>query len=186
MIFLDEKHAVEEYCKIVPATINVKTIAHNLSMQCRFNGACANFYSVAEHSVILAILFKEESIALQRLALFHDAHEAYTGDIVRPVKQRIGELEIAHLQNDLDKVIFAKMGITATTFNKKVVKERDDFLLQVECYYLFTAFQSTDILNYPMISYAIEKTGTLMADLNPRDAERRFLETYDKLFDKSL
>lgn len=61
-------------------------IAHSLSQQCRFAGHCSSFYSVAQHSLIVA------SIAPYKYrleALLHDAAEAYLVDLPRPVKRQV-------------------------------------------------------------------------------------------------
>jgi hypothetical protein len=69
--------------------IHLRDIAHALALQCRFNGHCSKFYSVAQHSV-LAMHFcsaeHDSSEEILRAALMHDAHEAYVGDLVRPMK----------------------------------------------------------------------------------------------------
>lgn len=63
-------------------------IAHSLSMQCRFNGHTRHFYSVAQHCVLVADLVPAEH---QLAALLHDATEAYVGDLVRPLKEGMGQ-----------------------------------------------------------------------------------------------
>ncbi len=37
-----------------PADVDVRGIAHSLSLQCRFNGHCREFYSLAEHGVCVS------------------------------------------------------------------------------------------------------------------------------------
>ena len=69
--------------------IDIETIAHQLSMLCRFNGAVREFYSVAEHCVHLSYQVAPEYAAH---ALLHDASEAYFGDLVWPLK-RTGHFE---------------------------------------------------------------------------------------------
>lgn len=64
--------------------IAIEDIARHLSLQCRYNGACSTFYSVAEHSVRVSRLLPPR---LQLWGLLHDAAEAYLGDCVRPVKE---------------------------------------------------------------------------------------------------
>lgn len=69
-------------------TIDIEDIAHGLAYQCRFNGQTADFYSVAQHSLIVADLVEPR---LRRAALLHDAAEAYLGDMVKPLKRLVPE-----------------------------------------------------------------------------------------------
>lgn len=91
--------------------IDIRDIAHALSLQTRWMGHCKNFYSIASHSLACARVaekMREEYLqqrvkpsdedVLRRVAewdatvvwaLMHDAAEAYTGDIIRPIKSSL-------------------------------------------------------------------------------------------------
>lgn len=68
----------------LPDDVSIRDIAAHLAKIARFSGATALFYSVAQHSVIVSQMFGNAMEALY--ALLHDAHEAYLGDVTRPVK----------------------------------------------------------------------------------------------------
>jgi len=83
--------------------IHLIDIAHSLANQCRFNGHCKQFYSIAEHSVYVSYFADAEG-------LMHDAAEAYIGDITRPIKQfiRIKTFLLEQIERNILEKVFEK------------------------------------------------------------------------------
>jgi hypothetical protein len=77
-----------------PASINIDDIAHSLANTCRYNGHTLEFYSVAQHSCVVMDILARQKLPNDALfcGLMHDAHEAYVGDLISPLK-RMPELE---------------------------------------------------------------------------------------------
>jgi len=63
--------------------VYIEDIACGLANECRFGNQLVDFYSVAEHSVLLSYMVPRP---LARWALIHDTPEAYMSDIPRPIK----------------------------------------------------------------------------------------------------
>ena len=80
-----------------PEQILLVDIAHALSRIARFNGHTRGErpWSVAQHSLLVESLMPvavEADPVTRLLALLHDAHEAYVGDIATPVKMALRSL----------------------------------------------------------------------------------------------
>lgn len=110
---------------------DILDIAHSLSLQCRFNGHCLCFYSVAEHCVRVAEYLEEKtgSHMLSFWGLLHDAPEAYLGDIVRPLKLHLPEYEKIE-ENVARCLIVGKFNMIWPM--PAEVKAADDILLSTE------------------------------------------------------
>lgn len=71
-----------------PEHIHVVDIEHALRVNMRFTGHGSTPFSVAAHCVMTSMIARAcgADLELQRWALFHDASEAYLGDVSSPLK----------------------------------------------------------------------------------------------------
>lgn len=125
--------------------INLNDICHSLGNICRFTGATGQFYSVAQHSLMVGTLVKE---ALEKegapytaeffdqvlAALLHDAAEAYVNDIASPLKLAING-RYSEVEQGLIDCVFEHFEIDRDYYNG-TVKLADNIALQVERYWL--------------------------------------------------
>ena len=121
----------------VPESVDPGDLAHSLSMQCRFNGHCTKFYSVAEHSVRVALRVREcvDSDRVELAALLHDAHEAYIGDVAQPLKQLLHlrrDKSLVYLARGLDHAIAVRFGLHRGDFQHPQIGLADLELLATE------------------------------------------------------
>lgn len=138
-------------------------IAGALSKICRFGGQIDRFYSVAEHCVHCANL----AIGFERHALMHDAAEAFTGDMVKPLK--IIMPQFVEIEKRIESLIQEKYRVD---FSHDRVKQIDHAMLIAERKILF----SRDNVKWTGED-EVEKLSVEIECWMPEEAERRFLET---------
>ena len=97
-----------DYRNISHDAICLEDIATGLSNACRFAGQLPEFYSVAQHSVLVSLLVPPE-FAFE--ALMHDATEAYCCDIPAPLKALLPDYR--EVERYVDSVIREKYGLPA-------------------------------------------------------------------------
>jgi len=109
---------------IKASDITLVDIAHSLSMQCRYNGQCKYFYSIAQHSLHVSSLVSKIA---KPYALLHDATEAYLSDIPSPMKKLMPEYR--QWENDLNSLIVSVFGIPYNDEIKAEVHKADRDIL---------------------------------------------------------
>lgn len=154
--------------------IQISDIAHALSLSTRFNGHCEKFYSVAQHSVLVSLIVKKDQ-ALG--ALLHDATEAYIGDVIRPLKKHLPQIQ--EIEKKIEKEIHKKFGIK--NYNEKEIKKADMILLFTE---------ARDLMKSPPDRW--ENAGQYkpldrkIIPWNPEKAERLFMRRFREIIGQQL
>lgn len=113
-------------------------IAHALSNKCRFSGATKKFYSVAEHSILVAQLVPME-FALE--ALLHDAAETYLGDFPGPLKEHFPLYE--QIEFDILATVYKRFGIKPSPESRAAIRKADMDVLELE------RVQATNVTELP-------------------------------------
>lgn len=97
----------ELYDILNPGYIDPWIVAISLSRQCRYNGHCNRFYSVAEHCWWASYHVPEQYAFA---ALLHDAEEAIVGDIHKPLKVLLGD-KYKEISDKVAKAISEQFGV---------------------------------------------------------------------------
>jgi uncharacterized protein len=161
---------------------NICDIARGLSKANRWNGQTGEPYSVAQHSVLCAEFFPNDTRKAYR-ALMHDAAEAYIGDIARPIKALLPDFK--RLERTVEAAIFFQFDVEVT--DKEVI----DAVHMADLWMLFEErrqlFEFPDLLEKTFSDWTIEPAvfpEMRHIEIIPWDhnyAEHEFLNAYRKL-----
>lgn len=144
--------------------IEIEHIACSLSKLCRFNGQCYKFTSVAQHCCLCVMLARKNLVTDKRhllAILLHDAAEAYCGDVIKPLKNLLGDV-YKEIETNLEKCIEKKFGVN-------ILGDYDKIKIWDKM-----AYQMEKILKDEIGSKTFECWG-------PKKAEREFLKVYNSL-----
>ena len=122
-----------------PVDIEIIDIAHGLSFLARWNGqTVGDFpYSVAEHSLLVEQIYSylnpKASTKWKIIALLHDAPEYVIGDMISPVKSKVGP-GYEELDDRLMSAILLRYGLPSTLPQKvkKDIKQADKIYAWLE------------------------------------------------------
>ena len=154
--------------------IDIRDIAHALSLMCRGNGHLKSFFSVAQHCINCALEAKERGCSKKVIlaCLLHDASEAYMSDVPRPFKQFL--LDYQRIEENLLDMIYEKfLAEPLNDEEKAIMKQIDDDLLYYDLKELLGEICEGEPpklnieLDYRFVPF--------------EDVEKRYLELYETL-----
>jgi 5'-deoxynucleotidase YfbR-like HD superfamily hydrolase len=149
--------------------VSIEDIAHGLAYQCRFNGQTREFYSVAQHSLLVSSLVPTD---LRLAALLHDAAEAYLGDMVKPLKVLLPEF--AAIEDKVSAIIADAFQVDFSDYAP--IKRADLIALATE---------KRDLMPHSAERWAyldgIAPVAQRIDAMSPGEAKRAFLDEFTRL-----
>lgn len=168
-----------------PDMVCIEDIAHSLSLLCRYTGHVREFYSVAQHCVLMAE--NNEPLGDPMAKLLHDAAEAYIGDIASPWKQLLWLFDeergtrsisfksnIYNFEQKIQNVIGLALGVNLKYSAE--VKESDNRMYFTEVRDLMPTSEE-----FGKWRGNLKPLDGKIFPLGPVTAERLFLQVYHKL-----
>jgi uncharacterized protein len=149
--------------------VDIKTIAHALSHICRFTGHVREFYSVAQHSVMVSYLVEPEHALA---GLLHDAPEAFIGDVAAPLKQLLPDYKA--IEKRVEAAVLGAFGLPAKL--PESVKRADLIMLATEQRDLMPAIDHTW-----QTLQGIEPMLAKLTPMKPNEAKTLFMIRFAEL-----
>lgn len=173
-----------------PDEVRALDIARGLANEARYAGQTNYFYSVAEHSAHVSREVERVARALgwcardvrraAIVALFHDAGEAYVGDVIRPLKYQRALRGYRDCERRVNRAIDAwlrsEFGFRPSRAMVELVERIDSNILSDEiCVLIEGADMSAERAKWG------DYLGVILHFHAPRDAERMFLTRLEGL-----
>jgi hypothetical protein len=161
-----------------PDDISIKDIAHHLSCINRFVGALREPVSVGQHSVFVYRLLKAK---YPRLGLFHDAPEAYLGDVSKWVKHHEGMEGYRHYENKAWSVIADVFEVERGEDADRELEIADRLMVRFEASRGFSVCHMFDI---PKYERPTEEEIALVGRWRPwswRESEEAFMHAWQEI-----
>ena len=140
-----------------------------MAHECRYAGHVKEFYSVAQHSVIVSRLCPPRDALW---GLLHDGAEAYLGDVVKPLKVTGAFVEYRKLEVRMQAAICSRFGLPPE--EPDCVKRIDKAMVAIE---------ARDLLA-PLLPDWEDRTCLLDIEIraqDPRTARASFLDRFYEL-----
>ena len=154
-----------------PEEINIIDVSHSLSQICRFTGHVKQFYSVAQHCVLVSSMCQIH----KKWGLLHDLPEFALVDLPRPLKRSKGFEYYLEAEEHFEEVMCKKFDLPIGMPIE--VKEADDRLLITE---------RNQLMSKPPMEWndKYEPYDIKIIPWEPKVAERRFLDLFYSLYNQ--
>lgn len=132
--------------------IDLRDIAHHLSLECRWGGATKRHYSVNEHQLwvarFVAQLVPARFVNVAKLySCVHDAHEYVFKDIPAPLKKLLGEPYLGWCHN-VDLLVWQKVHLPPPHKEMQdAIKAADSYAAWCEAQVLLTPCARAKFIN---------------------------------------
>ena len=153
-------------------SIDIRDIAHALSMLARANGHFPSFHSVAQHSIECAneAIARGLSPRLCLGCLLHDGAEAYMSDVTTPVKNKLDDYR--QYEDKLIDAIYEKYALSFSEEEKEIIYKIDKDLL----YYEFYHYMGIELSQKPQIW-----SEPVFEERSFKDVENEFMRIFEAL-----
>ncbi len=157
--------------RLTPEMIYLDDVAHALSNKCRFTGHCSPFYSVAQHSVLVAMTMFNHGLKYAREGLMHDAAEYILPDVAAPIKPFLPEY--LELEERVENVIAQRFGLVYKNYGwPGIVKHYDRRALMTEGRDLMTGS-----INWDAALQRYDPFDAKIVPMKPEEAKAAFIRT---------
>lgn len=157
--------------------IRIADIAHALSLESRFGGHSKSMYTVAEHCCHVYDLYLSQGTSSQPGplgALLHDAHEAYTKDIMKPLRRSPGMEGYNDICHRVQEAIEIRFGLgNLLQCQRELIKACDLSMLKAEAHELMWS-RGTNWL-WPEKMLGVSMTLRMWT---PEQAKREFIDRF--------
>ncbi|SEW02196.1 hypothetical protein SAMN05428988_1338 [Chitinophaga sp. YR573] len=151
--------------------ILIEDIAAALSKICRFGGHVRKFYSVAQHSCLVASLL---ATAIMLEGLLHDGSEAYLGDVIKPLKVMLGAV-YGNLEGGFEQAIRTRFGLRYGPHIHDAIKRADMLALELE----HEAFQKGNFKPLKRLSSKVDLSDDFTRCWPPDEAYNHFMVMFN-------
>lgn len=160
-----------------PEQIDVADIASGLSKVCRFGAQANEFYSVAQHAVLVHDMVVKAAPELALATLHHDSHEAYMCDIPSPLKVLL-DPTYSWISQKLDWAIAKRFGFRQPRASESaLLKSADEERLRVEAWHLLPDKGRALAADRRWQTHLPTEDWTVWS---PEEAKERFREAHDE------
>jgi len=156
-----------------PENIDVIDIAHHLSQICRFTGASREFYSVAQHSVLVASMLSPHT---RIHGILHDASEAYLNDVTTPLKHLLPEY--MKMEKNMQVAIYRALEVQFPN------PQEDTQVRYADTVALATEVRDLGGGRLDEYGLGVEPNKNVIEPLSPPEAEQLWMEEFMKLYRK--